>query len=181
MTCEILISGFGGQGVMAMGKSLAEACVKQGLNVSWLPSYGPEMRGGTANCAVVISDGEIASPIVSIADAVVVMNNPSLDKYEPAVRPGGMLMLNSSVVTKRPVRTDIRAVSIPANAIAQQLGNDKVMNMVMLGALVQLLGCVRLETVEEMIREIYTGPKAALAELNRRAAALGAERARAQA
>ena len=181
MTCEILISGFGGQGVMAMGKSLAEACVKQGLNVSWLPSYGPEMRGGTANCAVVISDGEIASPIVSIADAVVVMNNPSLDKYEPAVRPGGLLMLNSSVVTKRPVRTDIRLVSIPANAIAQQLGNDKVMNMVMLGALVQMLNCVRLETVEEMIREIYTGPKAALAELNRQAAALGAERAQAQA
>ena len=100
MTYEILIAGFGGQGVMAMGKSIAEACVKQQLNVSWLPSYGPEMRGGTANCSVVVSDGRITTPIVLNGNALVVMNNPSLTKYEQTLQPGGLLMINSSVVTR---------------------------------------------------------------------------------
>ena len=99
MTYEILIAGFGGQGVMAMGKSIAEACVKQQLNVSWLPSYGPEMRGGTANCSVVVSDGRITTPIVLNGNALVVMNNPSLTKYEQTLQPGGLLMIIPGTVS----------------------------------------------------------------------------------
>lgn len=169
MTYEILIAGFGGQGVMAMGKSIAEACVKQQLNVSWLPSYGPEMRGGTANCSVVVSDGRITTPIVQNGNALVVMNNPSLTKYEQTLQPGGLLMINSSVVTKEPTRTDIRVVKVPANDIAHELGNPKVMNMVMLGAFVKATGFLKPDTISEMIEEIYTGPKAKLVPLNRQA------------
>ena len=169
MTYEILIAGFGGQGVMAMGKSIAEACVKQQLNVSWLPSYGPEMRGGTANCSVVVSDGRITTPIVLNGNALVVMNNPSLTKYEQTLQPGGLLMINSSVVTKEPTRTDIRVVKVSANDIAHELGNPKVMNMVMLGAFVKATGFLKPDTISEMIEEIYTGPKAKLVPLNRQA------------
>ena len=169
MTYEILIAGFGGQGVMAMGKSIAEACVKQQLNVSWLPSYGPEMRGGTANCSVVVSHGRITTPIVLNGNALVVMNNPSLTKYEQTLQPGGLLMINSSVVTKEPTRTDIRVVKVPANDIAHELGNPKVMNMVMLGAFVKATGFLKPDTISEMIEEIYTGPKAKLVPLNRQA------------
>ena len=158
MTYEILIAGFGGQGVMAMGKSIAEACVKQQLNVSWLPSYGPEMRGGTANCSVVVSDGRITTPIVLNGNALVVMNNPSLTKYEQTLQPGGLLMINSSVVTKEPTRTDIRVVKVPANDIAHELG-----------AFVKATGFLKPDTISEMIEEIYTGPKAKLVPLNRQA------------
>lgn len=166
MTYEILIAGFGGQGVMAMGKSLAEAGNKQGLNVSWLPSYGPEMRGGTANCSVVISDSEITTPIVIGGNALVVMNNPSLEKYEKTLEPGGLLMINSSVVTMRATREDIRVLYVPASDIAQELGNGKVMNSVMLGAFAQAVSFLKLETIESMFEEIYQGPKAKLIPLN---------------
>lgn len=174
MTYEVLIAGFGGQGVMAMGKSLAEAGLRQNLNVSWLPSYGPEMRGGTANCSVVLSDEEITTPIVLTGNAVVVMNNPSLDKYESALEPGGLLLINSSVVTKEPVRKDIRTVCVPANDIAQELGNGKVMNMVMLGAFAAATGFLKLDTIQEMIQKMYTGPKAKLVPLNQEALMRGA-------
>lgn len=174
MTYEIIIAGFGGQGVMAMGKSMAEAGLKQGLNVSWLPSYGPEMRGGTANCCVVLSDEEITTPVVLKADAVVVMNDPSLEKYEERVLPGGQLMINTSTVTRQPVRTDIGIVRVPANGIAQELGNGKVMNMVMLGAFAAATGRLDVETIDRMICEMFTGAKQKLVPLNQAALARGA-------
>jgi len=174
MTYEVLIAGFGGQGVMAMGKSIAEAGLRQNLNVSWLPSYGPEMRGGTANCSVVLSDEEITTPIVLTGNAVVVMNNPSLDKYESAVEADGLLLVNSSVVTKKPARTDIRTAYVPANDIAQELGNGKVMNMVMLGAFAAATGLLKLNTIREMVEKMYIGPKAKLVPLNQEALTRGA-------
>lgn len=173
MTHEILISGFGGQGVMAMGKTLTEAGLKAGFNVSWLPSYGPEMRGGTANCSVVISDEPVSSPIVLEATEIVVMNKPSLLKYESSLVSGGTLFINSSVVAETATRTDIRVIRVPANDIAQELGNTKCSNMVMLGAFVAATRCVDPEILREMIHETFTGAKAKLVPLNEAALARG--------
>ena len=134
MTNEIIISGFGGQGVMAIGKTLTEAGMKEGMEVSWLPSYGPEMRGGTANCSVVLSDESIVSPIVLEPTELIAMNLPSLLKFESLVKPGGTIFVNSSVVDKKVERTDVKAVYVDCIKIADELGNSKVANMVMLGA-----------------------------------------------
>ena len=135
MTEEIIIAGFGGQGVLSMGKILAYSGLMQGQEVAWMPSYGPEMRGGTANCTVVISDEEIGSPSALHPRAVIALNLPSLDKYEPLVAPGGFLIVNESMVNREPTRTDIHCLMIPANTIAQEIGNERAANMVLLGAL----------------------------------------------
>lgn len=135
MQSEIIISGFGGQGTLYAGQLLAYAAMDEGKHVTWIPSYGPEMRGGTANCTVVISDDEIGSPTVLNPAAVLAMNLPSLDKYEPLVKPGGWLIVNESMVNRVPTRADIQSVVLPANAIAQEIGNERAANMVMLGAL----------------------------------------------
>ncbi len=135
MTEEMIIAGFGGQGVLSMGKILAYSGMMQGLEVSWMPSYGPEMRGGTANGTVVISDEEIGSPSALHPRAVIALNLPSLDKYEPLVEPGGFLIVNESMVNREPTRTDIHWLMIPANNIARELGNERAANMVLLGAL----------------------------------------------
>ena len=132
MTEQIIIAGFGGQGVMSMGQLLAYAGMLEGKNVSWLPSYGPEMRGGTANCNVIITDDMVASPIVTQASAVIALNKPSLDKFENAVIPGGMLFVNSSLIDRKSMRGDIEAFYIPANEIADELGSSKVANTVVL-------------------------------------------------
>jgi 2-oxoglutarate ferredoxin oxidoreductase subunit gamma len=135
MQSEIIISGFGGQGTLYAGQVYAYAAMDEGLHVTWIPSYGPEMRGGTANCTVVISDDEIGSPTALHPRAVIALNLPSLDKYEPLVAPGGFLIVNESMVNREPTRTDIHWLMIPANTIARELGNERAANMVLLGAL----------------------------------------------
>ncbi len=135
MQSEIIISGFGGQGTLYAGQVYAYAAMDEGLHVTWIPSYGPEMRGGTANCTVVISDDEIGSPTALHPRAVIALNLPSLDKYEPLVAPGGYLIVNESMVNREPTRTDIHWVMVPANTIARELGNERAANMVLLGAL----------------------------------------------
>ena len=174
MTHEIIISGFGGQGVMAIGKTLAEAGMKEGLSVSWLPSYGPEMRGGTANCSVVLAAGEIISPMVQEPTELIAMNKPSLIKFEPLVVAGGTILVNSSIVEIKATRPDITAHYIPCIEIANELGNLKVSNMVMLGAYIQVTRFLKPETIREMLAHIFTGPKASLVELNVEALRRGA-------
>ena len=174
MTNEIMIAGFGGQGVMAIGKTLAEAGMKEGKDVSWLPSYGPEMRGGTANCCVVISEDEIICPIVLEPTELIAMNLPSLLKFEPTVKAGGTIFVNSSIIAEKVTRTDVKAVYVPCLEIAQELGNMKVANMVMLGAYIQAMGNLSFETIKEMLVHMFTGPKAKLVDLNIEALARGA-------
>ncbi len=135
MQTEIIISGFGGQGTLYAGQLLAYAAMDEGKHVTWIPSYGPEMRGGTANCTVVVSDDEVGSPTVLNPTAVLVMNLPSLDKYESLVKPGGWLIVNESMVNRTPDAPNAHVILLPANAIAQEIGNERAANMVMLGAL----------------------------------------------
>jgi len=148
MQQEVIVSGFGGQGVLFVGQLLAYTGMDVGKAVTWIPSYGPEMRGGTANCTVVISDEEIGSPFVKNPTAVIAMNLPSLDKYEPLVAKGGTLVVNASMVNRQVEREDIKVVSIPANDIAEVLGSKRSVNMVLLGALLANLDLLSLEDVE---------------------------------
>lgn len=174
MTRELIIAGFGGQGVMAMGKTLIEAGLKEGFNVSWVPSYGPEMRGGTANCSVVISDEPIGSPVVTQPTELIAMNGPSLTRFEPLVEPGGLILINSSQVENPACRADTRCWLIPCMEEAGKLGNFKVANMVMLGAYIKATGALKMETIQDMLAHVFTGPKAHLVELNIRALQAGA-------
>lgn len=152
MQKEVIISGFGGQGVLFIGKLLAYTGLDENKEVTWIPSYGPEMRGGTANCTVVISDEEIGSPFVKNPTAVIAMNLPSLDKYEDMVKPGGVLVVNASMVNRSVNRDDIKVVSIPANDIAEELGSMRSVNMVMLGALLGNLDLLSLDAVEKALK-----------------------------
>jgi 2-oxoglutarate ferredoxin oxidoreductase subunit gamma len=131
---EIIIAGFGGQGVLTMGMILAYAGMVEGKEVSWMPSYGPEMRGGTANCVAIISDDPVSSPVVTQYDTAVILNQPSLEKFESRVKPGGLLLFESNNVLDHPTRTDITCQGIPAAVEASKLDNSKALNMVMLGA-----------------------------------------------
>ncbi len=171
-----IFAGFGGQGVLLMGQLLAYAGMLEDKEVSWLPSYGPEMRGGTANCSVVISDEPVASPVVTKASAVVAMNRPSLDKFEDAVLPGGMLFINSSIIDKKPDRTDINVYYVPCNEIAEELGNNRVANMVMLGAYIEKTKCVDFESVLDALLHKLGERKAHLIPLNRDALNRGADK-----
>jgi len=151
MQTEIITAGFGGQGVLFTGQLLTYAAMDEGREVTWIPSYGPEMRGGTANCTVVISDEEIGSPMVSDPQAVIAMNLPSLDKYEGKVRPGGVLVVNESMVDRAVSRQDIKVVMVKANEIAEELGDKRMMNMVLLGALIANLPVIPLEAIEKAL------------------------------
>ena len=166
MKREIIISGFGGQGGLAIGKNLAEAGMAEGLNVTWAPSYGPEMRGGTANCSVVLSDKPVGSPVFAHPTELIALNEPSLAKFEAGVQPGGAVFVNSDVVTDKVQRTDLHAYYIPCSQIAEEVGNPKVGNMVMLGAYVAQTGLLKPETIETMIHHMFTGSKAKLVPLN---------------
>ena len=166
MKKEIIISGFGGQGGLAIGKNLAEAGMAEGLNVTWSPSYGPEMRGGTANCSVVLSDKPVGSPVFAHPTELIALNEPSLEKFEAGVVSGGQVFINSDVVTDKVSRSDLTAYYIPCNTIADEIGNPKVSNMVMLGAYVAGTGILKPETIEQMIQEIFAGPKAKFIPLN---------------
>ena len=181
MKSEICISGFGGQGVLAVGKSLIEAGMNEGLEVTWAPSYGPEMRGGTANCSVVISDEPIGSPVFNYPTDLIAMNKPSLIKFEPRVVKGGNIFVNSSVVEDKVTRTDVNAYYVPCVDIASELGNLKVANMVMMGAYVQATGIVHAETVVEMIKAMFGVKKPQLVPLNIEALHRGMEEIKKQA
>ena len=174
MAHEIIMAGFGGQGVMAMGKILVEAALKEGKNVSWLPSYGPEMRGGTANCSVIVSEEPVGAPIVTEATAAIVMNRPSLDKYEDYVIPGGALLINSSLIDQKATRKDINVYYIPANDIANELGVGKIANIVMLGAYLKISGAAKEDSIMEIIAEIFSGKKANVIPVNKEALLRGA-------
>ncbi len=151
MQTEVIFAGFGGQGVLFAGNLLAFAAMDAGYDVTWMPSYGPEMRGGTANCTVVIADEEIGSPTIKHPKAAVVMNLPSLDKFEPLVVPGGVLIVNSSLVNRDPTRTDLTWVMIPAQEIAEMIGPRRLLNMVMLGALLDKLPILPLSAIKSSL------------------------------
>ncbi|HNR46919.1 MAG TPA: 2-oxoacid:acceptor oxidoreductase family protein [Anaerolineaceae bacterium] len=148
-----MFSGFGGQGVLFAGQLLSYAAMDNDLEVTWIPSYGPEMRGGTANCTVVIADEEIGSPLVRHPNAAVAMNLPSLDKYESVIKPGGVLVVNSSMINRPVKRTDIVVVMVPANEIAERLGDKRMTNMVLMGALLANLKVLPLEALEKALQE----------------------------
>lgn len=169
MIHEIVMAGFGGQGVMLIGQLVTYGGMLEGKNVSWLPSYGPEMRGGTANCTVVVADGEIGSPVVSSPSAAVIMNLPSLLKFEPTIREGGVLVYNSSLIDRQSARTDIRVLAIPANDVAAELGNTHVANMVALGGLLAATGVVGVESVMQSLKKVLPERRHHLLPLNREA------------
>jgi 2-oxoglutarate ferredoxin oxidoreductase subunit gamma len=150
---EIIISGFGGQGALFAGQLLAYSALAEGRHVTWIPSYGPEMRGGTANCTVIISDDEIGSPLTRHPTAAIVLNPPSFERFEPAMKPGGVLAVNTSLVSTRSARNDLRVIYVPANDIALELGTVQLANMVLLGALIQATGMLKFETLDQVMEE----------------------------
>lgn len=169
----IRISGFGGQGVVSAGVLLAQAGLNEGKNVSWFPSYGAEMRGGTANCSVVIASDEVYTPIVTAPDTVIVMNEPSLAKFEPLLKKGGLLIVNSSLVNSKPVRTDIKVLNIACNEIAQSVGSVRVANLVALGAFAAATGAVSIEGIAEAMKKVFKRAKPEMLELNKKALEAG--------
>jgi 2-oxoglutarate ferredoxin oxidoreductase subunit gamma len=171
---EIIISGFGGQGVLFAGQLLSYAALAEGLHVTWIPSYGPEMRGGTANCTVMISDEEIGSPLTAHPTSAIVLNNPSMDKYAPKVKAGGLLLLDSALIDTRSGRGDIRECAIPAKEIADELGLPQVANVVMVGALAEATGVVSLDTLEKVLEERLGERHRSSLETNRKALRSGA-------
>lgn len=175
MQKEVIIAGFGGQGVLFIGQLLAYTGLDEEKEVTWIPSYGPEMRGGTANCTVVISDEEIGSPLVKNPTAVIAMNLPSLDKYEDLVKPGGLLVVNASMVNREVERKDIHVVSIPANDIAEEMGSMRSANMVMLGALLGNLDLLSLQAVEHALEKHMPARHQKFLEGNKQALRKGAE------
>ncbi len=174
----VVISGFGGQGVMLAGELLAEAGKEEGKFVTFLPSYGPEMRGGTANCHVIVSDEQIASPVIALPEAAIILNLPSLDKYEPLMKQDGIMILNKTIIPKEVSRTDIRVLQIDAQNVAKELGNEKVINMLLLAAYVEVEKPVKIESLKEALKFLLTGRKETLIEINIRAIDKGAEIAR---
>jgi 2-oxoglutarate ferredoxin oxidoreductase subunit gamma len=171
---EIIISGFGGQGVLFAGQVLAYAGVAEGRHVTWIPSYGPEMRGGTAHCTVIISDEEIGSPLVRNPSAALVLNPPSMERYAPLVRPGGVLIVDSVLVAQDTDRFDLHQIRLPAKDIAAELGYPQIANMVMLGALIAATGVVCFETVEQVLAEHLSARRRDALPANKQALQRGA-------
>lgn len=175
---ETIFSGFGGQGALFAGQLLAYTGIAENLYVTWIPSYGPEMRGGTANCTVIVSEEEVGAPIISNPTAAIVLNLPSLEKYGPLVKPGGLLIVNESLVPARCERDDIRVIYIPASDIATEMGNPRMANMLLLGAFVQATGIVSLETVMSELEKHLSERQRKWLEPNKKALQKGAELAR---
>lgn len=173
MKQEVLIAGFGGQGILLAGQIMAEAAMVEGLYATWFPSYGPEMRGGTANCITIFSDEEIGSPIAAKYDIVIVMNQPSLEKFAPRVRPGGILLVNSTMVPVKSERSDIRAIYIPAGEIAREIGEERVSNVVMLGAFLGVCPELAPSGVEQAIASLIGRKRPEAIPVNRRALEAG--------
>jgi 2-oxoglutarate ferredoxin oxidoreductase subunit gamma len=172
MLIKTIFAGFGGQGVLSMGLNLAQAAMVEGKNVTYLPSYGAEVRGGTANCTVAVSDEDIASPVASSPEFIVVMNKPSLFKFQNLLESGGVLFVNSSLIDAETTRGDIEVIRVSANTIAEELGSPKAANMVMLGAFIKKSNLVSLETVIEELKNIL-GKKKSLIEINTKALKTG--------
>ncbi len=178
MQSEIILAGFGGQGVLLIGKLIALAGMDDNREVTWMPAYGPEMRGGTCNCTVVVGDKKIGSPISKRPHHLIALNLPSLDKFEDEVRPGGIIVTNTSLINRRPKRDDIKLVEVPANAIAIEAGSPRAANMVALGAFAAASGLVTLEGLIDVLdKNLAKNPK--LAEINRVAVSRGYELGRA--
>lgn len=174
-TRALFCAGFGGQGVMVLGQLVAYAGIKEGRFAAWLPSYGPEMRGGTANCGVTVSDTEISSPFVVKADVAVAMNQPSLDKYESIVKPGGILIYNENMASYTPTRTDIKVIPVPATELAESVGNERALNVVLLGTIVAVSDFISDDTAKAIIAEKLGARKPQFLESNLKAYSLGRE------
>jgi 2-oxoglutarate ferredoxin oxidoreductase subunit gamma len=171
----VIMSGFGGQGIISAGILLAYSGMVDGKHVTFFPAYGAEMRGGTANCSVVVSSEEVASPVVSNPDSLIVMNEPSLARFEPALKPNGLLLINSSLVASQPKRVDINQVMISANQIAEEIGSIRCANMVMIGALLNHTKAVSLESVIKTLPKVYSHAKKEILDMNVEALKRGAK------
>jgi len=172
---EVIISGFGGQGTLFAGQLLALAALDAGRHVTWIPSYGPEMRGGKARCTVVVADEEIGAPLVRRPSAAVVLNIPSMNAFEPEVKPDGVLVVNSSLVPRRSERTDIRVFHVPATEMAIELGDIRVANTICLGVLAAATGVVSIDAVAEALDHHLPERHRGVLDLNRAALKKGAE------
>ncbi len=166
---EIIISGFGGQGALFAGQLLSYGALEEGRHVTWIPSYGPEMRGGTANCTVIVSDEEIGSPLVRRPSAAIVLNPPSFERYEPLVQTNGVLLVNSSLIAIPSRRSDIRRLDIPANDVAAELGGAQMANVILVGALVALTDVVKVETLDAVLDAHVSARHRDKLEVNKRA------------
>jgi len=175
MTTSILLAGFGGQGILFAAKQLAKTAMYSDLQVSWLPSYGPEMRGGAANCSVIISDEEIGSPLISTPDILIAMNLPSFEKFEPAIKAGGLLIADDSLIAKKSDRTDIEVCYIPATKLAAENGLDGLANVIILGKLLALKNLFDYDTFLDYMIKGIPASKAALIEKNTKALKIGFE------
>lgn len=172
---ELIIAGFGGQGVLSMGMTLAYAGMLEEKEITWMPSYGPEMRGGTANCIAIISDNIISSPIISKFDSAIVLNQPSMDKFESKIKPGGFLLYESTNIVKPSTRTDIEIIGIPAATEAVKMKNSKILNMIMLGAYLERKPVVKVETVNKALEKVLPEQYHHLLPINKTALERGAE------
>ena len=175
---EVIMAGTGGQGIMIMGQLLAHAAMLEGRHVVWFPSYGPEARGGTADCTVIISSDEIGSPISAHPDTLIGMHQLLFGRYQPSVKPGGRLIVNSSLIDESTIRTDCYALSVAANTIAEEMGNVRAANMVVLGAYIASTGAVSLDSVIASLSEVLPAHRHKLIPLNEQALRVGAELAR---
>lgn len=175
MKDEIIIAGFGGQGVLSMGMTLAYAGMVEGKEVSWMPSYGPEMRGGTANCTVIISDNIISSPIINSYDIAVILNQPSMEKFENSVKQSGHLLFETNNIIEKPTRHDVTIHEIPAMVESVKLANEKIMNMIMLGAILAVRPIVTITSVLEALKKVLPSRHHHLIPLNEKALQRGME------
>jgi 2-oxoglutarate ferredoxin oxidoreductase subunit gamma len=173
MTEEIIIAGFGGQGVLSMGKILAYSGIMEGEEVSWMPSYGPEMRGGTANVTVILSDERISSPYLKVYDTAIILNQQSMDKFEEAVKPGGVLIYDPNGIVAHPTRTDIKIFQIEGNQLAMDMGNKKVFNMIVLGGFLKVKPIVKLESVLAGLKKSLPERYHHLIPINKEAISIG--------
>jgi 2-oxoglutarate ferredoxin oxidoreductase subunit gamma len=172
---ELIVAGFGGQGVLSMGMTLAYAGMVEQKEITWMPSYGPEMRGGTANCVTIISDNKISSPILSNFDTAIVLNQPSMDKFAARVKPGGLLLYESGTIMKPSIRTDIDIIGIAATREALKMKNPRIMNMIMLGAYLHFRPVVHIDSILEALKQVLPSKYYHLLPVNEEALAKGAE------
>jgi 2-oxoglutarate ferredoxin oxidoreductase subunit gamma len=171
---ELIAAGFGGQGVLSMGMTLAYAGMIENKEISWMPSYGPEMRGGTANCITIISDNKISSPIISMFDSAIILNQPSMEKFESKIKPGGLIIYESANILKPSTRTDIEIIGIPAATEAVKMKNPKTLNMIMLGAYLERKPVVKIESVLEALKKVLPERYHNLLPINKQALERGA-------
>ena len=172
----MFFAGSGGQGILLMGQLMCQAAMLEGKEATFFPSYGPEMRGGTANCTVIVSDKTISSPIIFESDCVVAMTLPSMRKFEPTLKPGGTLMLNTSIIHQAPKRSDVEVYEIPVSDLANELGNPRVANVIMLGAFSRVTKIVSPDTIETVLRNVFGTAKAELVDLEIKAFNLWGDR-----